>query len=1148
MLAHAPSQFTLRKMREFAHRMAAPMILNVLVMPFVFISPVNNWIGSRAFLCAVLSHLGFFPGGSNVGAHIDLVFIGLITSALALAIAFGIVCAEVYIDAPNDVFTSKKTRGLNMVTIFVMFWVCGYFWSRSPRMRLGLRVTMFALTWTLTQPKSAITSTNFTDIYLPVLVTGVLSLISVLIWPLTANRAFGSQMSRAFEIAADMIDRSVLDYSKGMSEWRERKITAHLSRSCTTDPPAVYQSKEFLSLRNQMTTIISAMGRATAAARHEITLAYVPSSLIEKLRPYFHEFQSWMGCGMGMQHRYSLLEYMNEFDTPVINQARQSPDLQNNSDVSDNNIEQRGDQEASNDNSGRENYEECASDGAQFNQPVYIPEIQLPPSDTDGSNEEIPALDLFNEKEEVPSLDPFCKELSATMRLLRVVVDFARGSSPRDPQGSAKKLAEAVRQGRSSRNAELPVRIIKEQRSLLKERFVTVRIDFNKFVSHRDRTFKSDDLTAGEPMTPRASCIGSPTSFSPTVEPILGSPRLFREDMFSVSLFSVSLFEIAYKLFDMLKVAEEVIRTYMSHRYPHLVVSRMNWARWILSEEGVGLFQVQGLNDASLPPTLLNPHMRDEHENDRQVMDSIFDESYRTDTYKIYARNVVYASNQRSMKSKNKSPRILERINMALHRIGRLNSIVEARIALSSFFRIIKRSRHARFALKLATGVVLLSIPSVLPPQGTNWWAKHHGQWMIISFIWCLESSTGDSLRISVLRIFGTVFGCIIGLIVWEISQEQRIALAVLLVIGDIPPVVLRLFSRYPPVGSVMGITVPIVALVPFFSPDTYNSGVTALLRMYMICIGIVAALIVNIIVWPYHARVVLIHQISNTTSQLQSMYLSLVRQMLYGGDSMPLNAKNRFKEVERDIRARISQCWGLLSIMRNEISLVPKPVYVLEKFLSRVQVLSELFVGLRIIRDHGLYSIRRKALWDVIDLRQEMVSSILLVLWIIGQSLLTRTRIPQFLPSARRSLGELTAALALRHGEFIEKADSSSVHRQEHRQRMFDAPSLKLFAREHSTEPTFLPHMVDSLTSGTPGTISKAIREREKQENNTDTGANSPEISRGHQKTLETDPTLYLLVEHAILDRIIICLDELLNLTRVLLGEMRFIDDYNPL
>ena len=93
---------------------------------------------------------------------------------MALGVAFAVICAEVYIDHPKEVFSSKETRGLNMVLIFVLFFICGYIWSRSPRMRLGLRVTMFSLTWIVSEPISAITYKNFTELYLPVLITGCL--------------------------------------------------------------------------------------------------------------------------------------------------------------------------------------------------------------------------------------------------------------------------------------------------------------------------------------------------------------------------------------------------------------------------------------------------------------------------------------------------------------------------------------------------------------------------------------------------------------------------------------------------------------------------------------------------------------------------------------------------------------------------------------------------------------------------------------------------------------------------------------------------------------------------------------------------------------------------------------------------------------
>ena len=44
-----------RKLRDMAHKIAAPVLLDIAVLPFIFVTPVSNWIGSRAFLCSVLS-------------------------------------------------------------------------------------------------------------------------------------------------------------------------------------------------------------------------------------------------------------------------------------------------------------------------------------------------------------------------------------------------------------------------------------------------------------------------------------------------------------------------------------------------------------------------------------------------------------------------------------------------------------------------------------------------------------------------------------------------------------------------------------------------------------------------------------------------------------------------------------------------------------------------------------------------------------------------------------------------------------------------------------------------------------------------------------------------------------------------------------
>ena len=1064
---------------------------------------------------------------------------------MALGVAFAVICAEVYIDHPKEVFSSKETRGLNMVLIFVLFFICGYIWSRSPRMRLGLRVTMFSLTWIVSEPISAITYKNFTELYLPVLITGVLSIFSVLVWPLTASRAFGANMSRSFSVAADMVDQAATDYGTGIEEWRERKRVSCHSPNKMEDPPPIAQSEKYSSLRRTMASLITMMTRATSAARHEVTLSYVPNSELEKFRPYFNEFQAWMGCGMGMQSTSTTLEYIHEWDEPLIQRGKKKTNTEDGS----------GDEKG---NKGQRSSSDSESDdleGFNLDERPSVPRIRFSVSSASQSGEKAPDPepkpdpDVFEEKKEVPALEPFRAELSQILRLMGTVIDICRDSPPENPKGITSELLKAIHDGRRARDPTAVLAVLEKQKNSFVDALVSVRLEFNNFVVRRSRNFREQDdnvaaISPLDPGTPIASYAATPKSPFIKADPLIGSPRLFRTDMYSTALFAVSLFEIAYKTIDLFGVAERVLRIYMSHRYPHIVVSHQKWTKWLKSDDGVGLFQAQGINETTLETEF--DHTTDE---DRHAIHSIFDESHESNSYQIYARNVVQASKRRKVHvtSSGKSRPLLDRLRVYGQRITRLNSVLDIRLAVSYVFREIRKSKHVRFALKLATGVLLLFLPSMLPPSGTAWWKAQHGQWMVISYIWCLEASTGDSFRISVLRVFGTICGCILGLISWEISRGNRYGLAALIVISDLPPIILRIFSPYPPAGAVMGITVPIVALVPFLNKGTYHPGIIAVIRMYMICIGIVAALIVNIVVWPYHARVRLIVEISNTLNQLQTLYLSLARQMFYAGFTPSSQAKEKFKVVEQHIRGRIARCRALLIVMKNELSLVPKPINVLDEILNRLQILADLFVGLRISREHGLAPIRKRALWDVIDLRQEMVSCILLVLWIVGQSMITRARIPQFLPSARRALFELTSALALQHGELVEVPEIFGSQKHDW-QRMFDAPPLKHFALDHAHDDDNLRVPSASHTPNTPDMITAVIEDRQRRDSIAKGKPTVPVDAPRRLQSLTTDSTVYVLVEHAIMEQIIKCLEELIGLTRVLLGEMRLIYPTNPL
>ena len=179
----------IKKWNNPAHtiRLIPPIALSIALLPFVFARPVQQWIGSHSFFCYVLRQLAFYPGENTFVAHIEITVISLFLSSLWLGVGFVITCAQVWIDSPNPIYTSLKTRGLGAAYIFTSFFIAGAIWSRIPRLRIPLRAVMFTQVWVMTGSKSEITSRNFTDIFYPFFVCALLGIAANSLVPRTSN-------------------------------------------------------------------------------------------------------------------------------------------------------------------------------------------------------------------------------------------------------------------------------------------------------------------------------------------------------------------------------------------------------------------------------------------------------------------------------------------------------------------------------------------------------------------------------------------------------------------------------------------------------------------------------------------------------------------------------------------------------------------------------------------------------------------------------------------------------------------------------------------------------------------------------------------------------------------------------------------------
>jgi hypothetical protein len=98
---------------------------------------------------------------------------------------------------------------------------------------------------------------------------------------------------------------------------------------------------------------------------------------------------------------------------------------------------------------------------------------------------------------------------------------------------------------------------------------------------------------------------------------------------------------------------------------------------------------------------------------------------------------------------------------------------LKMRLALSGMLRSFRESPHVKHALKNAAGVAALTFPAFLPlgsvgectcattgtplilkrSLGRNWFSAVHGQWMVITYFWILETTTGATWRSGYLRI-----------------------------------------------------------------------------------------------------------------------------------------------------------------------------------------------------------------------------------------------------------------------------------------------------------------------------------------------------------------------------------------------------------
>ncbi|GMK54467.1 hypothetical protein CspeluHIS016_0110530 [Cutaneotrichosporon spelunceum] len=351
-----------------------------------------------------------------------------------------------------------------------------------------------------------------------------------------------------------------------------------------------------------------------------------------------------------------------------------------------------------------------------------------------------------------------------------------------------------------------------------------------------------------------------------------------------------------------------------------------------------------------------------------------------------------------------------ERAFVAWHSVWDRSGVVLTRVLLSKALHTLKHSRHVHFALKQTIGISVLSLAAFLPAgnSGRQWYDSTNGAWMVVSFMYVLEVTTGATLHIGFYRLLGTFIGAVLGYIFTTIAGANAYGLVVLCTAASIPISYGILFMEVAPMAVVTGITLPPIVFLQYLGLTNGKSQFhIAWERFVEITIGIAAALIIGMWLWPMHARVQYFSAVADTMDQITEYYLRMSRDLLR--PSLVYRANNKqYPILESGVRRHLTRSRRLIDIQKREISLLPRPIKLYSEVIDVAERLIETFTEVRILR----FSLpRQETVLDVLPIRRELVSAILINLWACAQAFRSRSRLPQLLPSPRVPLGEVMDA-----------------------------------------------------------------------------------------------------------------------------------------
>lgn len=315
-----------------------------------------------------------------------------------------------------------------------------------------------------------------------------------------------------------------------------------------------------------------------------------------------------------------------------------------------------------------------------------------------------------------------------------------------------------------------------------------------------------------------------------------------------------------------------------------------------------------------------------------------------------------------------------------------------------------QKSGDLVYASKLSIAVMLVSWPALIPSLN-DWYTEVRGIWAPMQLILVFELAIGTSFLVFFVRLFGVAFGGIIGYLSFEIARGNKIGMVVILLIGIAPSIYIQVCTKYVKAGMISIVSMTVVAL------STVSSHAPAYevfyKRLVAFLIGGLAAMLIEIIIYPVRARDRLVTSLSSSVRYIETMQAAVavgIDEPEKPNFRSPLlhsrfnRAKEKAQDALTDAEMFLPFCLTeprLKGSFRPLAPIYAEIIYVLHQIIDRMTNVVQLrrAYGSSILEDLNP---------KVYTSRRNVAASCTMILFCVNEALTTWLPLPQFLPSAR--------------------------------------------------------------------------------------------------------------------------------------------------